>query len=95
MVLDEAHYYASAPDSGRMLDAELAGYTQVCYRVTAIDPRVRSASDMVVIVTRDCPLATHIRAIENHIATDSPRAVIDDIAQAVRAQYDITPPAAT
>jgi hydroxymethylpyrimidine pyrophosphatase-like HAD family hydrolase len=220
IVLDEAHYYVSRPDGGRLLDAELAGYTLVSYRVSAIDPQVRSASDMVVIVTRetdpqeqetlrsicaaagaevspevfkqlalneaallpgaeeshgmlrrfqigprltshvrhrrkyfdmpvaepqafvftddgrpghrahsmkefldglaalsdgelaphvrrhdfsnwvehvfrDCPLATHIRAIENHIARDSPRDVIDDIAQAVRARYEMTTPVGT
>jgi hydroxymethylpyrimidine pyrophosphatase-like HAD family hydrolase len=42
-------------------------------------------------VFRDCPLATHVNAIENRITNDSARDVVDDIAQAVRARYEITP----
>jgi hydroxymethylpyrimidine pyrophosphatase-like HAD family hydrolase len=220
ILLDEAHYYVGGPEGGRLLDAELAGYTLVSYRVSAIDPKVRSAADMVVIVTRetdrqeqetlrsicaaahvdvpgdafkhlalneaallpgadesggllrrfeiaprltshvrhrrkylempvsehqafvftadgrlgrrahsmtefldainllpdtdlaphlrrhdfskwiehvfrDCPLATHLRTIEDHIATDDTRDVIDDIAQAIRARYEMTAPAPT
>jgi hydroxymethylpyrimidine pyrophosphatase-like HAD family hydrolase len=217
IVLDEAHYYVGGRDGSRLLDPELAGYTLVTYRVSALDPQVRSAADTVVIVTRetdpqeqealrticgevhekmpggvfkelalneaallpgaeesqgvlrrfqigprltshvrhrrkyfdmpvsgpeafvftadgrpgrrahsmkefldavavlpdaelaphlrrhdfsqwvehvfrDCPLATHMRSIETHIGTDSTRDVIDDIAQAIRARYEMTAP---
>jgi hydroxymethylpyrimidine pyrophosphatase-like HAD family hydrolase len=219
ILIDEAHYYVGGADGSRLLDAELAGYTLVSYRVSAIDPTVRSASDMVVLVTRetdlqeqdtlhslcagahveiashifanlalneaallpgaeeshgalrrfqiaprltshvrhrrkyfdmpvsdrqafvfsdgggerrahsmkefldaiaalpdgdlapylrrhdfsswveqvfrDCPLATYVRSLENHAATDTTREVLDDIVQAVRARYDVTTPAPT
>lgn len=53
IVLDEAHYYLAEPDGRRLIDAELAGYVLVTYRVSGIDPQVRSAADEVVIVTRE------------------------------------------
>jgi hydroxymethylpyrimidine pyrophosphatase-like HAD family hydrolase len=53
IVLDEAHYYLAEPDGRRLIDAELAGYILVTYRVSGIDPQVRSTADEVVIVTRE------------------------------------------
>jgi hypothetical protein len=53
ILLDEAHYYLAEPDGSRLIDAELAGYILVTYRVSGIDPRVRSAADTVVMVTRE------------------------------------------
>jgi hypothetical protein len=53
IVLDEAHYYLAEPEGRRLIDAELAGYILVTYRVSGIDPQVRSAEDAVVIVTRE------------------------------------------
>jgi hydroxymethylpyrimidine pyrophosphatase-like HAD family hydrolase len=42
-------------------------------------------------VFRDCPLATHVKAIENRAAVDRPRDLVNDISQAVRARYEMTP----
>ncbi|MCM3880528.1 MAG: DUF87 domain-containing protein, partial [Vicinamibacterales bacterium] len=56
IVLDEAHYYLAEPEGRRLIDAELAGYILVTYRVSGIDPQVRSAADEVVIVTRETDL---------------------------------------
>lgn len=53
IVLDEAHYYLAEPEGRRLIDAELAGYILVTYRVSGIDPEVRSTADEVVIVTRE------------------------------------------
>ncbi len=216
ILIDEAHYYLGEPDGSSLVDAELAGYILVTYRVSGIDPHVCATGDTVVIVTRetdaqeqatlrglcdgsagrvpegvfedlglseaallpgaeeshgaiqrfqitprltshvrhrtkyldmpiaepqafvftsdgrpgprartlkdfvellarlpdtelvphlrrhdfsrwlehvfrDCPLATHVKAIENRIATDRPRDVVNDVVQAVRARYEMTP----
>jgi hydroxymethylpyrimidine pyrophosphatase-like HAD family hydrolase len=216
ILIDEAHYYLGEPDGGSLVDAELAGYILVTYRVSGIDPHVCATGDTVVIVTRetdaqeqatlrslcdssaegvpegvfrdlslseaallpgaeeshgaiqrfqigprltshvrhrtkyldmpiaepqafvfnsdgrpgprartlkdfvellgrlpdlellpylrrhdfsrwlehvfrDCPLATHVKAIENRVATDPPRDLVNDIVQAVRARYEMTP----
>lgn len=53
IVLDEAHYYLAEPDGSRLIDAELAGYILVTYRVSGIDTKVRTVRDTVVIVTRE------------------------------------------
>ena len=53
IVLDEAHYYLGEPDGSRFIDAELAGYILVTYRVSGIDAKVRTAPDTVVMVTRE------------------------------------------
>ena len=42
-------------------------------------------------VFRDCPLATHVKAIENRTGADRARDLINDISQAVRARYEMTP----
>ena len=216
ILVDEAHYYLSEPDGRHLIDAELAGYILVTYRVSGIDQQVCAAGDTVVIVTRetdeqeqatlrglcegsagdvpegvfqnltlseaallpgaeeshgaiqrfqiaprltahvrhrtkyldmpiaepqafvfnsdgrpgpqartlkdfvdllarlpdaellphmrrhdfsrwlehvfrDCPLATHVKAIESRVATDRVRDLVNDIAQAVRARYEMTP----
>ena len=41
-------------------------------------------------VFRDCPLATHVKAIESRAATDRARDLVNNIAQAVRARYEMT-----
>jgi hypothetical protein len=41
-------------------------------------------------VFRDCPLATHVRSLESHVGADSTRNVSDDIAQAIRARYEMS-----
>jgi hypothetical protein len=53
ILLDEAHYYLAAPEGRRLLDAELAGYILVTYRVSGIDEEVREANNTVVMVTRE------------------------------------------
>jgi hydroxymethylpyrimidine pyrophosphatase-like HAD family hydrolase len=53
ILLDEAHYYLAAPEGRRLIDAELAGYILVTYRVSGIDESVRDAADTVVMVTRE------------------------------------------
>jgi hypothetical protein len=42
-------------------------------------------------VFRDCPLATHVKAIESRAATERARDLASNIAQAVRARYEMTP----
>ena len=216
ILIDEAHYYLGEPNGRHLVDAELAGYILVTYRVSGIDPHVCAAGDTVVIVTRetdpyeqatlrgmcegtvgavpesvfedlslseaallpgateshgtvlrfqigprltshvrhrtkyldmpiaepqafvfthdgrpgprarslkefvdqlarmadtdlapyllrhdfsrwlehvfrDCPLATHVKAIENRVTTDRPRDLVNDISQAIRARYEMTP----
>ncbi len=51
IVLDEAHYFLDESNVGRLLDAELAGYTLVTYRLSQLPPSVIDDDD-VVIVTR-------------------------------------------
>jgi len=53
ILLDEAHYYLGAPEGRRLIDAELAGYILVTYRVSGIDAEVRNGADTVVMVTRE------------------------------------------
>jgi hydroxymethylpyrimidine pyrophosphatase-like HAD family hydrolase len=53
ILLDEAHYYLAAPQGRQLIDAELAGYILVTYRVSGIDEQVRNAADTVVMVTRE------------------------------------------
>jgi hydroxymethylpyrimidine pyrophosphatase-like HAD family hydrolase len=216
ILIDEAHYYLAGPDGSSLVDAELAGYILVTFRVSGLDPHVCATGDTVVIVTResdpqeqatlrglcdgsalgvpeevfrdlslseaallpgaeeshgairrfqiaprltshvrhrtkyfdmpigepqafvftqdgrpgprartlkdfvellarladaellphvrrhdfsrwlehvfrDCPLATHVRAIENRVATDRLRDLVNDVVQAVRARYEMTP----
>jgi len=53
IVLDEAHYFLRGPDVTALVDPDLEGYIFVTYRVSRIDPAVRSTRDAVVIVTRE------------------------------------------
>jgi hydroxymethylpyrimidine pyrophosphatase-like HAD family hydrolase len=53
ILLDEAHYYLAAPEGRHLVDAEMAGYILVTYRVSGIDEQVRHAADTVVMVTRE------------------------------------------
>ena len=53
ILLDEAHYYLGAPAGRRLIDAELAGYILVTYRVSQIDEEIRQAADTIVMVTRE------------------------------------------
>jgi hypothetical protein len=42
-------------------------------------------------VFRDSPLATHVRSIENRLGVDRTRDLASDIAQAIRARYEMLP----
>jgi hydroxymethylpyrimidine pyrophosphatase-like HAD family hydrolase len=53
ILIDEAHYYLGEPDGGRLVDAELAGYILVTYRMSGLDRQVYAAGDTVVMVTRE------------------------------------------
>jgi hydroxymethylpyrimidine pyrophosphatase-like HAD family hydrolase len=53
ILLDEAHYFLGEPATRRLIDPELAGYILVTYRVSGIDPSIREASDVVVVVTKE------------------------------------------
>lgn len=53
IVLDEAHYFLADADPSRTLDAELAGYVLVTYRISALPDIVRQTPDSVVMVTRE------------------------------------------
>jgi hydroxymethylpyrimidine pyrophosphatase-like HAD family hydrolase len=53
ILLDEAHYFLADADSCRCIDPELAGYILVTYRISALEPSIRTATDAVVIVTRE------------------------------------------
>jgi hypothetical protein len=81
IVLDEAHYYLPEPEGRRLIDAELAGYILVTYRVSGIDPQVRSAADEVVIVTRETDLQEQeaLRAICAAAGSDVSRDMFSDL----------------
>jgi len=53
ILLDEAHYYLGGPDTGRLIDPELAGYILVTYRISGLAHSIRTAADTVVMVTRE------------------------------------------
>ena len=46
-------HYLGGPDSGHLIDAELAGYILVTYRVSGLAPSIRAPTDAVVMVTRE------------------------------------------
>ncbi|HVW09675.1 MAG TPA: HAD hydrolase family protein [Bryobacteraceae bacterium] len=52
IVLDEAHYFLQDPESRRLLDLELSGYTFVTYRASALCPESLRASQ-AILVTRE------------------------------------------
>ncbi len=53
ILLDEAHYFLSGPDSSHLIDPELAGYILVTFRVSGLAPAIRMTGDAVVMVTRE------------------------------------------
>jgi len=53
ILLDEAHYFLNGADADALIDPELAGYILVTYRVSALDPGIRTPCDAVVLVTRE------------------------------------------
>jgi hypothetical protein len=53
ILVDEAHYFLSATSGMGAIDAEFGGYILVTYRISGLDPSIRSAGDCVVMVTRE------------------------------------------
>ena len=53
ILLDEAHDYLIAPEGRRLIDADLAGYILVTYRVSGIDEKIWSAANLVLMATRE------------------------------------------
>jgi hypothetical protein len=79
ILIDEAHYYLSEPDVAHLIDAELAGYILVTYRVSAIDPRACATGDTVVIVTRETD--PQEQATLRSLCDSSAEGVPDDVFQ--------------
>ena len=81
ILIDEAHYYLGEPDGGRLIDAELAGYILVTYRVSGIDPQVCATGDTVVMVTRetDPQEQATLRGLCDGSADGVPESVFQDL----------------
>jgi hydroxymethylpyrimidine pyrophosphatase-like HAD family hydrolase len=96
MPVAEPHAFVFAANSGSGPRARsLKDFVDVLERLPDADlvPYLRrhDFSRWLEHVFRDCPLATHIRTIENRVATDRARDLVNDIARAVRARYEMTP----
>jgi hypothetical protein len=81
ILIDEAHYYLGEPDGSGLVDAELAGYILVTYRVSGIDPHVCATGDTVVIVTRetDAQEQATLRSLCDSSAEGVPEGVFQDL----------------
>ena len=81
ILIDEAHYYLSEPHGRHLVDAELAGYILVTYRVSGIDQHVLTAGDTVVIVTRETDVQEQatLRGMCDGTASGVPDAVFQDL----------------
>jgi len=53
ILLDEAHYFLTEIQHPQLIDPELAGYIVVTYRISALDPAISQAGDVVTLVTRE------------------------------------------
>ncbi len=53
ILLDEAHYFLQDVQHTQLIDPELAGYIVVTYRMSSLDPAVRTSGDVVALVTRE------------------------------------------
>ncbi len=83
ILLDEAHYYLAAPDAKHLIDAELAGYILVTYRVSAIAESIRAMNDVVVFVTRETDpveACTLKQFAQSHAADEVGASVFGDLA---------------
>lgn len=81
ILIDEAHYYLGGPDGSSLVDAQLAGYILVTYRVSGIDPHVCATGDTVVIVTRetDAQEQATLRSLCDSSAEGVPEGVFQDL----------------
>lgn len=82
ILIDEAHYYLGEPHGRHLVDAELAGYILVTYRVSGIDQEVCAAGDTVVIVTRetDAQEQATLRGLCGGTAAAVPEGAFQDLA---------------
>jgi len=55
IVLDEAHYFLQDPESRRLLDLELSGYTFVTYRASILCPESLHASQAILVTCEADP----------------------------------------
>jgi hypothetical protein len=53
ILLDEAHYFLRDAQHSRVIDPTLAGYIVVTYRLSSLDPSLRTMGDIVALVTRE------------------------------------------
>lgn len=55
IVLDEAHYFLQDPESRRLLDLELSGYTFVTYRASTLCPESLRATQAILVTCESDP----------------------------------------
>ena len=55
IVVDEAHYFLRDPDQARILDNELAGYTLITYRASALHRDILAAAECIVVTRETDP----------------------------------------
>jgi hydroxymethylpyrimidine pyrophosphatase-like HAD family hydrolase len=81
ILIDEAHYYLGEPYGRHLVDAELAGYILVTYRVSGIDQQVCAAGDTVVIVTRETDVQEQatLRGMCEGMVGAVPESVFEDL----------------
>jgi hydroxymethylpyrimidine pyrophosphatase-like HAD family hydrolase len=53
ILLDEAHYFLPGSSHTSLIDPELAGYIVVTFRLSTLDPALRTVGDTVALVTRE------------------------------------------
>lgn len=82
ILMDEAHYFLAGTHDSHCIDPELAGYILVTYRISGLEPSIRTAADTVVIVTRETdPIEVEaLRALCRGCAEAVPAAAFADLA---------------
>jgi hydroxymethylpyrimidine pyrophosphatase-like HAD family hydrolase len=55
IILDEAHYFLQDPESRRVLDLELSGYTFVTYRASVLCPESLRAAQAILVTCESDP----------------------------------------
>jgi hydroxymethylpyrimidine pyrophosphatase-like HAD family hydrolase len=70
ILIDEAHYFLDTPETGQLVDVELAGYILVTYRASRVDPSVRLTEAIVMVTSETDPdeaasLASLCHAVEH------------------------------
>ncbi len=82
ILVDEAHYFLAGTECLDFIDPGLGGYILVTYRLSGLEPSIRTTADNVVIVTRETdPLeAETLRAMCHPPTTGSPADVLGELA---------------